>query len=69
MTCNIVLSFGSQDGGSLVVEGLVNTPSGRELFAAASDRLLAIVGGTGQTYDAKQGRVRVSARTLVISYR
>jgi hypothetical protein len=57
MVCSIVISFGMADGGSLVMEGLVKKPSAMKLLAGASDRALAVVGGTGP-YDAARGRAK-----------
>jgi hypothetical protein len=59
LTCDVVLIFGGDSspfGGTLVVQGLVNKPAANKLFTAASPRLLAITGGAGLRYEAKQGK-------------
>jgi hypothetical protein len=70
VTCDIVLSFGGDavPQGSLIAQGLVKKPNGMDgLFAAPSARLLAITGGTGLKYRAKQGQAAIGAgRTIVI---
>jgi hypothetical protein len=57
LTCTIVVLF-ENDNASLVMQGVVTKPAGSELFAAPSDRLLALTGGTGaMTY---QGAIGVA---------
>jgi hypothetical protein len=55
LTCTIVVLF-ENDNASLVMEGIVTKPTGSELFAASSDRALAVTGGTGSlTYQGSIG--------------
>jgi hypothetical protein len=57
LTCTVVVLFGAAStGGSLVIDGVVTRPSGSDLFAAASDRVLAVTGGTGVLYEGSQGK-------------
>jgi hypothetical protein len=69
MTCTLVLSFraqqpagpGIRNGGSLVAQGLINRPPGTSpLFLQASQRRLAITGGTGPF---ESGRGYIDLRT------
>jgi hypothetical protein len=60
LTCTIVVLF-ENDNASLVMEGVVTKPTGSELFAASSNRVLAVTGGTGSlTY---QGSIGVAQPT------
>jgi hypothetical protein len=72
LTCDIVLLFGgdaSPTGGSLVVQGVIDRPAGTALFAEDSDRVLAVTGGTGLPYEAKQGKAKPEDGQLVLSYK
>jgi hypothetical protein len=60
LTCTIVVLF-ENDNASLVMEGIVTKPTGSELFAALSDRVLALTGGTGAT--TYQGSIGVAQPT------
>jgi hypothetical protein len=71
LTCDVVLLFGgdaSPTGGSLVVEGVIDRPAGTALFAHASERVLAVTGGSGLLYEAKQGKAKPEDHQLVLNY-
>jgi hypothetical protein len=74
LTCTVLLLFGSDDplvGGSLVIQGIIYRPPGTELFAVSSARVLAVTGGTGLNYEAKQGAAELTGahRLVVVYYR
>ena len=75
LTCDVVLAFGGDNsaGGTLVVQGLIKKPAGSALFAGpppTSVRLLAITGGAGMNYEAKQGKAKPSGENhLVLNFK
>jgi hypothetical protein len=77
LTCTVVVLFGdpaTTDGGSMVIEGVLNKPAGSELFAASSARLLAVTGGTGSDYDGSVGKAKamgpnaMGSREILVIY-
>ncbi len=72
LSCNIVLSFGGEDtnAGSLIAEGLVLRPNtNKGLFDRQYIRPLAITGGSGPSYNSKQGTAALKGGgRLVIAY-
>lgn len=68
LTCTIVVLF-EDDNASLVMEGVVTRPTGTQLFAASSARVLAVTGGTGTVYQGSLGVAQpTGSHQITISY-